>query len=183
MPARLPLIKIGQIAEINPPKRLDLKKDQMVSFLSMSDVVEGGGIRRFKFRKAIDVWSGFTPFQNNDVLIAKITPCFENQKRAIVLDMESSQGFGSTEFHVLRANNKIVDPFFLYSLTLSDDFSRRGELNMVGSAGQKRVPADFIRSFRFRFPPLKQQKQISHILEAADKIVSILSEIITKKIL
>jgi type I restriction enzyme, S subunit len=142
--------KLGDVIELSPsaPK---LNDNTDVTFLGMADVSEDGHIIKNKGKKYSDVRSGFTSFENNDVLVAKITPCFENGKGALVANMINGIGFGSTEFHVLRPSNKI-DPYYLLSITQSHPFRMLGETEMTGSAGQKRVPSEFIRSYKIYLP-------------------------------
>ncbi len=115
-----------------------------------------------------EVVSGFTCFQDGDVLVAKITPCFENFKGALVRDLKNGIGFGTTELHVLRAKADAC-PEFLFYLTMSEPFRERGVANMTGSAGQKRVPTGFLRNFRFDCPDRDEQEHIAAVLGAADR--------------
>jgi type I restriction enzyme S subunit len=120
-------------------------------------------------RKFGHVRKGYTPMRNGDVIVAKITPCFENGKLAIV-NLEQSLAFGSTEFHVFRPTGE-VDSRLLYHLLSSDLIQKEGRNQMKGAAGQKRVPSDFFRAFEFRVPrSLPEQKRIAAILDKADAI-------------
>jgi type I restriction enzyme S subunit len=116
-----------------------------------------------------DVSKGYTAFQSGDVLLAKITPCFENGKAAVVGLLSSMIGFGSTEFHVLRPS-PAIDAQFLFHLVWNPKFRRLGTLRMTGSAGQKRVPTAFLADFEFVLPPLNEQKRIAVILDKADSL-------------
>ena len=151
-------LPLGVVANINPSKtKLDENED--VTFLGMADVSENGAIISGETKRYSSVASGFTSFADNDVLVAKITPCFENGKGAHVTGMVNGIGFGSTEFHVLRAKSDMVDAGFLYRIVYTEAFRIQGERNMVGSAGQRRVPTDFIKSFVVAIPPLPEQKK------------------------
>ena len=86
---------------------------------------------------------GFTFFKNNDVLLAKITPCFENGKSAVAQNLINGIGAGSTEFMVFRCNESIL-PKYLYFNLNTDSFRQNGTLNMSGSVGHKRVPKEFV---------------------------------------
>src|SRR3989338_7052681 len=128
--------------EINPSKAEIRKMSEctVVSFLAMSDVSENAEILNRQERKLGEVKNGFTFFKNDDVLVAKITPCFENGKGAFIENMKNGIGFGSTEFHVLRADEKILFNQFLYYLVSDKKFRKIGARFMTGSAGQRRVP-------------------------------------------
>ena len=107
--------------------------------------------------------------RNGDVIVAKITPCFENGKLAIV-DLEQSVAFGSTEFHVFRPTGE-VDSRLLYQLLSSELIQKEGCNQMKGAAGQKRVPSDFFRVFEFRVPrSLPEQKRLAKILDKANEV-------------
>ena len=103
-------------------------------------------------------------FSTGDVLVAKITPCFENGKGALVRGTPERRRLRNSELHVLNLGNEI-DARFLYYITVSDRFRRLGEAAMFGAAGQKRVPEDFVRNYRVPVPPLSQQRAIADYLD------------------
>jgi type I restriction enzyme S subunit len=173
-------IKIGDVVQINPPLTKDLTDVSMVSFLGMTDVSESGKVLRQQERNINEVRSGFTAFQNEDVLVAKITPCFENGKGALVSDLINGVGFGSTEFHVLRATSNVL-PQYLHYQTNHSTFRKLGEACMVGSAGQKRVQANFIETYKIFLPPLAEQKKISVILSTWDNAIETCKKLIAAK--
>ena len=111
------------------------------------------------------LWKGFTYFEENDVIVAKITPCFENQKGACLNDLDSKFGFGSTEFHVLREIPNRSISKYLYYITKSKLFLDMGESLMTGAAGQKRVPTSFIKNFIVSTPPIEEQEKIAKYLD------------------
>ena len=157
---------LSEISEINPRKEL-LDDDELVSFIPMEQVSNGGRILNIEKKKYESVSKGYTPFKNNDVLLAKITPCFENGKRALVKELDTKAGFGSTEFHVLRSNRKSL-PEYLYYCISAHRFRELAQLNMTGSAGQKRVPTIFIKEYKLPVPPLREQEKIAEILSTVD---------------
>ena len=146
-----------------------------VSFIGMQDVSDRATVLNNRLCLYSEVKSGFTYFERNDILVAKITPCFENGKGAILNELLTEQGFGSTEFHVLRAR-KGCDPRYIYQHTLLESFRRELEAEMVGSAGHRRVPFSAIRNY----PLLSkhnydEQVAISDVLTAMDSEVEQLS--------
>ncbi len=159
------VIRLKNIALLNPSLRAsDKELAEIACFLPMEAVTAGGAVDYSTTRVAIDLLQGFTSFRRNDVIVAKITPCFENGKGACLDEMPSNIGFGSTEFHVLRETDR-SDTRFLYYLTKSDLFMNFGEQMMTGSAGQKRVPSDFVANFPLACPTLKEQTAIATYLD------------------
>ncbi len=166
-------VKLGEICQINPPKSevKDLNKDQEISFLPMKDLKE----KQIKFkpiekRKLGNVIKGYTYFRDGDVLLAKITPCFENGKSGIAENLLNGIGFGSTEYIVFRPNGKIL-PEWIYYFISSDKFLLLGEKYMTGSAGQQRVAIDFVNNYKIPLPPLDVQKAIVAEIDGYQKII------------
>lgn len=160
--------RLKNVADINATKQ-ELKyeevKDLEVVFLAMENVSENGQIDNSEKRRVSELWEGFTYFQKNDVIIAKITPCFENGKGAWLNNLESDFGFGSTEFHTVRGHKNRLDNHYFYHVTKSDVFMKIGEAFMTGSAGQKRVSKNFVLTFKLAFPPIKEQIEIANFLQ------------------
>ena len=153
----LPISEIKSCVEINPTK-IVMNDNDDVTFLGMKDVTENGQIDLSTIKKYKEVKKGFTSFKNDDVLLAKITPCFENGKAAIAKNLVNNTGFGSTEFYVLRPNQNKILPEYLYSIVKSSRFSEMGRSNMKGAAGQKRLIKDFVSNYKFLLPDIPQQK-------------------------
>jgi type I restriction enzyme S subunit len=135
-----------------------LPPDHQVSFVPMDGVGEYGGLRLTDTRAIEDVMTGYTFFRDDDVVVAKITPCFENGKGALAKGLEGGIAFGTTELHVLRAKEFL--PEFLFYLTISRDFRELGTAEMYGAGGQKRVPERFLRDLQHPIPPLDEQAAI-----------------------
>lgn len=163
--------KLSDIAIINPKNSKKLADNDLVTFFAMSDISEDGRVLNYQIRKYKEVCNGYTPFQNGDIIIAKITPCFENGKGALVKNLINGIGFGSTEFHVLHPLKNKTDSEFLLQFISHKRFRRLGEANMVGTAGQKRIPVNFISTYRSAFPPLSEQANIAKILMTWDKAI------------
>ena len=108
-------------------------------------------------------------FREVDVLFAKITPCMENGKAAIARGLKNRIGFGTTEFHVIRCGKEII-PEYIYSIIRFQHFRDIAEDNMTGSAGQKRVPSEFLKKFNIPIPPLSLQQQFVSIVAQAEHL-------------
>ena len=115
------------------------------------------------------VKSGFSYFQDGDILVAKITPCFENGKIAQAR-IKFRHGFGSTEFHVVRPKNDQLDGRYLLHFIRQNYIRRKGERRMTGSAGQRRVPKAFLESLEIYLPPIAEQRRIAAILDKAEEL-------------
>lgn len=146
------------VCSINPRMRNRVKQDSdsMVTFLPMEKIGEKGELILEEERPLHEVIQGFTYFEENDVLIAKITPCFENGKGAIAKCLKNKLGFGTTELHVLRPSTAITSEY-LYYLTQSDYFRLPGIAMMEGAAGQKRLKVDYLKKFIMVIPPKAEQ--------------------------
>lgn len=165
-------VHLSSVAQINPRLPKGVEETQQVSFLSMASVSEEGKILRQETRKLSETKKGYTYFERNDVLLAKITPCFENGKAVLASDLEHPIGFGSTEFHVLRPDPIKLDPKYLFYLVWSKRFRYLGQKTMTGAAGQRRVPIDFLKNFEIPLPPLDDQKRIAHLLGKVEGLIA-----------
>ena len=170
---------IADIAEINPRTDIALAEEERVSFLPMQNTSESGDIIALQERVFAQVSKGYTRFAENDVLVAKITPCFENGKGGYAKGLLNGIGFGSTEFHIVRAIPGKADSRFLHHLTRSERFRKAGEGSMTGSAGQKRIPSNFIKDFPIFIPPLPEQKKIAEILSGIDEEIHTIKNLIS----
>lgn len=150
--------------DMTADQRLRLSQLSQVTFLAMEAIGERGELDLSCLRDIEDVRSGYTQFFDGDVIVAKITPCFENGKGALVQGTLNGVGFGTTELHVLRPGPEL-EGRFLYYVTVSELFRRLGEAAMTGAAGQKRVPEDFVRDYRIPVPSLLRQRAISDFLD------------------
>lgn len=174
---------IATLGEMNPRNRR-IPAEATVSFVAMEDVSEHGELCRASDRRREELGSGYTQFVENDVLIAKITPCFENGKGALARRLTGGVGFGTTEFHVLRPYD-IDDADYLHQATLTRRFRAQGELYMTGSAGQRRVPADYIAGFAIAMHDPEKRKAAGRLFAALDEEirheVSILDRLRTQR--
>ncbi|MBI4790489.1 MAG: restriction endonuclease subunit S [Chloroflexi bacterium] len=179
IPAHWEVRRLKFVSRINPPKTelASLSKDTEASFLPMEKIGEDGKLSLDETRAIHQVWQGFTYFRDDDVIVAKITPCFENGKGALCRRLVNGIGFGTTELHVLRAGTETNSRFLSYQ-TQSVDFRRFGVAAMYGAAGQQRVPENFVRDFRIGLPPFPEQRAIAACL---DRETARLDALIAKK--
>ncbi len=139
---------------------------ELASFVPMANVSRGGirAITTEESRQVGELLKGFTPFVDRDVLVAKITPCFENGKIAHAR-ISKRQGFGSTEFHVIRPASQRLDDRYLFHFLRQPRIRIEGERRMTGSAGQRRVPKAYLESLEIPMPPIAEQRRIAAILD------------------
>lgn len=172
VPDRWEIGSFSDFATINPKLTSDvtLTPELKVSFIKMEDVSNDAQVKKMHVRNYVEVSKGFTKFNDHDVLVAKITPCFENGKGGYVEHLVNGIGFGSTEFHVLRAK-KNTDSKYIYQYTNYDSFRLAAEASMCGTGGQRRVQTDFMKTHKVIFPPLPEQKKIAAILTSVDEVI------------
>lgn len=158
--------RLRHVVRLNPSKTEieDVEPDQEVSFLPMEAIGEDGSTRLDATRPLSEVQSGYSYFRDEDVVVAKITPCFENGKGALVRGLRGGIGFGTTELIVARPSRDRLCSDYLQWIFQSSEFRKLGEGFMYGAGGQKRVPDDFVRDYRVALPPLPDQKLITSFL-------------------
>ncbi len=159
--------RLSEVVEINPPKPENPPDDDTpVSFVPMAAVqVMAGGMDASETRPWRDVRKGYKRFQDGDVLFAKITPCMENGKLAVAKGLHNGVGAGSTEFHVLRPSAAIRPDLLAYYL-LRADFRASARAKMKGTAGQLRVPQQFLEAQTLPVPPLRDQERIVETIDS-----------------
>jgi type I restriction enzyme S subunit len=155
------------VAELNPSKNelASLNRNTDVSFLPMEAVGSDGCIILDRTRTIEELENGYTYFRDGDVVVAKITPCFENGKGAIMRGLLGGVGFGTTELIVARPRMGQTTASYLHWLFTSQPFRSLGEASMYGAGGQKRVSDDFVRNFSIAFPLLSEQTAIAVFLD------------------
>lgn len=162
IPAHWEISKLKRIARLNPSKsetKITSFAFESTVFLPMENISVDGGINCCEKRRLADVWNGFTYFRRGDVVVAKITPCFENGKGAFLENLETEYGFGTTELIVLRPSNSI-DGHFLRLITSTNYFLSLGKQHMTGAAGQQRVTLDFVKNYPIGLPQIGEQRTI-----------------------
>ncbi|WP_304089283.1 restriction endonuclease subunit S, partial [Methanobrevibacter ruminantium] len=167
--------KLKDIVEINPTE--SLKKGTVAKKIGM-DVLQPycRAIPSFSF----EPYTGGTKFKNGDTIMARITPCLENGKTAMVNILDDNEiGFGSTEYIVFRAKNNITDIYFIYYLVTSDCIRNPAIKSMVGSSGRQRVQTDVVANLSIKLPPLPTQQKIAAILSSLDDKIELNNKINT----
>lgn len=161
---------LGDLVEVRPSKREAqalLTPAQAVSFVPMEDLKElQRSFAPRQERGLSEVYGSYTYFADGDVLLAKITPCFENGKLSVATGLTNGIGFGSSEFMVLRCDSRL-DPEYLFYFLSRDEFREIGKGRMTGAVGHKRVPPEYVQSLPIPIPPLNEQKQIVAVLNEA----------------
>lgn len=170
IPAHWETCKLKHVAVFNPSRSESIAlrlSDASVSFLPMECITTDGELQSVESRRTSEVWEGYTYFRRNDVVMAKITPCFENGKGGLLDALPTEIGFGTTEFIVLRAAERRIRPAFLAKLLSLKTFRVLGADAMTGAAGQQRVPLGFVKNFGIALPPLDEQERILDALHTA----------------
>lgn len=152
---------LDEIATFRPAKDeiKNLPSDTDVSFVPMASLnTFDASFEATETRKLGDVSSGFTYFKNNDILLAKITPCFENGKAGIAHNLKNGIGFGSTEYIVIRADESVVYPEWIFYYINTREFIDGGKPFMTGTAGQQRIDINYVKQYQIPVPSLEEQK-------------------------
>ncbi|MFC7229426.1 restriction endonuclease subunit S [Salinirubellus salinus] len=172
-------VRLNYVTEINPSKSevSSLPDETEVSFIPMEDFGRRNSINGSTTRPIKEVYDGYTYFAEGDVVIAKITPCFENQKGAICRNLTNGIGFGTTELYVLRPSSDL-EPRYLWYVLRSKPFMDDGVASMRGAAGQQRVPSEFVENFSI---PLYEQETQRAIADYLDERITKIDTLIDKK--
>lgn len=166
------------IADLEP--NYDFVKGKEYAFIPMDGLDEGfKGVRQIEYR--VIESGGYSRFKNGDILFAKITPCVENGKVAMVEGLRDGLGFGSTEFIVISPK-PIVDNRFLYYQLISGNVHRLAISLMEGTTGRQRIPAKIFRKRIFISLPenIDEQKKISEKIKAVEQMITTKQDKITK---
>ncbi|NDC39570.1 MAG: restriction endonuclease subunit M/S, partial [Proteobacteria bacterium] len=170
----LPMVRLGDVCEINPKKNevAGLSPSTLVSFVPMAELGEHQMLFTPKDEKALsEVGASYTYFRDNDVLLAKVTPCFENGKAGIARGLRNGIGFGSSEFYVLRPSEQIL-PEYAYFCVTNTLFREAAISQMTGTGGLQRVPRGYVEDFQIPLPPLEIQKEIVAEIEGYQKVIN-----------
>lgn len=175
-------LPLKDVCLINPKTEIpELKEEDIVAFLPMPAVDAETNKYNEVYASFKSVKKGFTKFQNKDVLFAKITPCMENGKSCVIDNLLYNIGFGSTEFHVLRCSENLLNKF-IYFIISSVSFRKLAKMKMTGAVGQQRVPADFLKTFPISLPTLPEQERIVEEIEKKFAKADKMSEVVEKSL-
>lgn len=169
-----PMVELSKICDVNPKKLQisDMDQEIKVSFVPMADINENQMSFEPKQKKRLsEVFKGYTYFQNEDVLLAKVTPCFENGKAGIARGLLNGIGFGSSEFYVLRPSNKVRSEWIYYNI-ITKQFREHGKAKMTGTGGLQRVPKDFVSGWLMPCPKVDNQDEVICNIEQEQQIVN-----------
>ncbi|TRX32979.1 N-6 DNA methylase [Flavobacterium sp. ZT3R18] len=173
-------VAFEDICIVNPKKSEinTLDDNTEVSFVPMADLNENQiDFVANQVKPLSEVYKGYTYFKEDDVLLAKVTPCFENGKAGVAKNLINGIGFGSSEYYVLRPNDKILSTW-IYLNVITDSFRERGKLNMTGTGGLQRVPTDYVKSYQIPVPSIEIQQQIVSLIEKEQALVNSSKELI-----
>lgn len=163
-------VLLEDVAELNPRFAEKLSADDEVAFVPMAALsAEAASVTAEETRTYAQVAKGYTSFASGDVLVAKITPCFENGKIAQTR-LSKPIGFGSTEFHVVRPRPGKLDGRYAHHFLRLENVRTAGERRMTGSGGQRRVPENYLAKLQIPLPQLPEQRRIAAVLDKADEL-------------
>jgi type I restriction enzyme S subunit len=180
LPEGWKLLTLPEVCLVNPtrPRNLPYSDGVGTSFVPMAAVEEREGkITDLQIRPFGEIKRGYTYFEENDVLFAKITPCMENGKAAVARGLINGFGFGSTEFHVLRPTNRIL-PEWIYYFVRRETFRQEAKTKFRGAVGQQRVPQDFLETHLIPVPfPENTEKSLTIQQQIITRVQSTASEV------
>ena len=162
---KYPMEKLSNCLFINPPTSFfEFSLDTLATFIPMEKVFDQYGEADISDCRTLAESGGYTKFQDNDLLWAKITPCMQNGKSAVVSGLNNGIGFGSTEFHVFRTKPEI-DIRYIHALLRLRSLRNHAVLYFSGSAGHQRVSDKFFKTLSIPKPPLKKQTEIANHID------------------
>ena len=162
IPSHWELTRVKYIAELTP-KKPSVRRDIRCSFLPM-EKLKTDTIVLDESRIIEDVYDGYTYFRDDDILMAKVTPCFENKNIAVAKGLVNQIGFGSSEIYVLRTSKKVSNRYLFYRLQ-EDSFMDIATAAMTGAGGLKRVPSEVVNNFTAAIPCVREQQSIAAFLD------------------
>jgi len=167
----VPILKVYDFTK--KPKERIYSDYSYLPFIAMDLIpIDSPHLSKFKLKKTTEISSG-TYIEDGDILLAKITPCFENGKQCIVTGLPVGFGIASTEVIPIKEKSGVSDKYFLYFYLLKDDVRRMIAGKMEGATGRQRVPVHLIRDLLIPFPSLSEQNKIAKLFLTIDKKIEI----------
>ena len=180
-------VRLGDVAKVNPKASRNVDDGDLVSFLPLASVNTDGTTETGEIKERGEVKKGHPYFMRGDILVAKITPSFENGKIAIT-SCETEDGYSSTEFHVVRPDTSRVDPNYLLAYLRSGRVRLFCSKRMKGSAGQRRVPKEVLSGLTLGLPPINIQREraakfnkISSMIAAHNEQIAQLDQLVKSR--
>jgi type I restriction enzyme, S subunit len=169
------MVPLTDVADVNPP-RTKIDPDTEVAFVPMASLDDAtGAIRSPEIATAAEIGQGYKQFRRGDVIFARITPCMQNGKSAVITDDLPIYGYGSTEFHVIRPGGDVLAEW-VHAIVRTRDFRLAAADRFTGTAGQQRVPASFLQDARIPLPPTTEAQK-----EALDRIAYVVDRSLQAK--
>ena len=169
--------RLKDIVIINPRNKID--DDIEVSFIPMSLINDGySGSHTMEVSKWKNIKTGFTHFMEGDIAVAKITPCFENRKSAILKNLCNGYGAGTTELHILRPYKGTVLPQYLLAFVKSEHFIENGKQTFSGAVGQQRISKEYVENSYFPIPPIEEQNRIVHQISTIFELLNLITDVL-----
>ena len=175
IPASWCWVRLKDVFILNPRNKLE--DDLNVSFIPMPLIDDGyGGKHTSEVRSWKDVKTGFTHFAEGDIGIAKITPCFENRKSTVFINLTNGYGAGTTELHILRPIGNSILSQYLLAYLKTDYFVDNGKQTFTGAVGQQRIRKEYIEDAYFPIPPKSEQERIVQIINNLFEHLNVISD-------
>ena len=168
--------KLKNVALINPITYFPNDENLSISFIPMECISDKEGKVIEQRERLIKESKGYTKFQNGDLLWARITPCMQNGKSAIVSNLKNGYGVGSTEYHIIRQKNTEVELKYIYNILRMNTILQKAMSFFTGSAGQQRVPRTFLEELTIPIPPKETQQAIINQIDTYKNEIKILRE-------
>src|SRR5690606_25093614 len=175
---KFPNKRLKDIVLINPTTTLPKVPNLQISFIPMEVVSDDYGIVTELRNKTVSESKGYTKFMEGDLIWARITPCMQNGKSAIVKNLENGLGVGSTEFHIIRTENANINLDYIYHFLRLDIVLKDAMSHFTGSAGQQRVPKSYLEELLIPIPEYHKQTEISnHLYQLKDQKIKLFKKV------
>ena len=177
-------VKLGEVVTLWPKKSqiASISDDLKISFVPMADLSQEKMLFETKEVRTLgEVRKGYTYFEDRDVLLAKVTPCFENGKCGVARDLKNGIWFWSSEFFVFRMSESILPEYFYYFVS-GKWFRKEWAKNMGWAVGLQRVKQEWIKNIELPLPDLETQSQIVAHLDQVHQQITMLKTQVNSQI-